>query len=47
MDADVRMVKKREGRLRHIAKEKGLSKHDLDQAKIHEPYDRAIQVLNR
>merc|ERR1712150_174040 len=43
MDADVRMVKKREGRLRHIAKEKGLSKHDLDQAKIHEPYDRAIQ----
>ena len=44
IDADLRMVKKREGRERINARQKGLPKHDLDQKKIHEPFDRAIQV---
>ena len=45
IDANLRMVQKRIGNLRLQAKHAGRSIHDLDQQKIHEPYDRAIQVL--
>ena len=44
IEPDVRMVGKREGCERMKAKSKGLSQHQLDQEKIHEPYDRAVQV---
>ena len=44
IDPDARMIGKREGNERMKAKHQGRSIHDLDQQKIHQPYDRAIQV---
>ena len=44
MDADLRMVRKREGYEKAMAKRKGLPQYKLDQEKIHAPHDRAIQV---
>ena len=45
MDADLRMVRKREGYEKAMAKRKGLPQYKLDQEKIHARHDRAIQFI--
>ena len=45
MDANKNLVMKREGRERYNNREKGLPIHQLDQEKIHQPHDRAIQFI--
>ena len=44
INPDHRMVTKKEGREKAKAKQLGRRQDQLDQDKIHEPYDRAIQV---
>ena len=45
INADSRMVSRRLGKERTKARHEGRSITDIDQQIIHEPYDRAIQVL--